>query len=77
MYNNMNYSQKTSSTQSIENNNKFINYNTNPNDYFTKELLLDNETYILKVSKINPSRILFKCQHKYDYLSLHFYTINL
>ncbi len=75
----MNYSSKThtSTVSELKDNNMMINDSPNPNNYFTKELLLDNETYILKVSKINPSRIFIKCQHKYDYLSLHFYTINL
>ena len=46
-------------------------------DNFNKELELDNETYILKIKKIKPSRISMKCENKFDYLSLYYYSINL
>ena len=65
----------------IMNNNNMINNNMNNNqmmnnnndnskpsdDNFKKELELDNETYILKIKKIKPSRISIKCENKFDY----------
>jgi len=64
----------------MNNNQMIINKNDNTkhsDDNFKKELELDNETYILKIKKVKPSRISIKCENKFDYLSLHYYSINL
>lgn len=69
MFNNM-----MNNNQMIQNNNQNIKHS---DDNFKKELELDDETYILKIKKIKPSRISIKCENKFDYLSLHYYSINL
>ena len=44
---------------------------------FTKELELDNDSYILTIKKVKPSQISIKCENKFDYLAIHDYSINL
>ena len=44
---------------------------------FTKELELDNDSYIVTIKKVKPSLISIKCENKFDYLATHDYSINL
>ena len=44
---------------------------------FTKELELDNDSYIVTIKKVKPSQISIKCENKFDYLATHDYSINL
>ena len=44
---------------------------------FTKELELDNDSYIVTIKKVKPSLISIKCENKFDYLAIHDYSINL
>ena len=55
----------------INNNNLLENIQ----DVYTKEIEFDEEIYILKLMKINDSKISLKCENKYDYLSLYTYSI--
>ena len=62
--------------------NQFTNQLPNNNsqsqeENFTKELELDNDSYIVTIKKVKPSQISIKCENKFDYLATHDYSINL
>ena len=53
------------------------NISQSQEDNFTKELELDNDSYIVTIKKVKPSLISIKCENKFDYLAIHDYSINL
>ena len=44
------------------------NISQSQEDNFTKELELDNDSYIVTIKKVKPSLISIKCENKFDYL---------
>ena len=62
----------------FQNPNQLANNNSQyQEENFTKELELDNDSYIVTIKKVKPSLISIKCENKFDYLATHDYSINL